>query len=134
MVAATEKPSILVVEDEQVVSMFMLELLQEAGFEVRPESSGRSALRRIEQPNNLAAAIVDLGLPDMHGEELIGHIRQQCPRLPLVIATGYESQSYEDRYKQDSNLRVLSKPFDAPELLTALASLKVVNSPEGRIC
>lgn len=125
-----DRPNILVVEDEHIVSLFMLELLEDAGFAVHAAETARSALKHIGEPEPLAAAIVDLGLPDMRGEELVARIRDQRPHLPLVIATGYDTGRYRHRFQEDANVRVLAKPFDAPELLTTLDSLRVRQVPQ----
>jgi len=77
---------IYVVEDELAVAQLLVRSLQEYGFEVRPFHDGASVLRRLltERPD---LCIVDLGLPDIEGIELVREItrRHDCG---LLILTG----------------------------------------------
>jgi DNA-binding NtrC family response regulator len=73
----------------------------------------------------IAAAIIDVGLPGMRGDELGRHCRARLPTLPIILATGYEQHRYASSVAGDPLLAVLEKPFDTPRLLIRLEELGV---------
>jgi DNA-binding response OmpR family regulator len=84
---ANEK-DILVVEDDDMLNRVMVIQLQAAGYVVRAARTGAGALKMINEylPSML---ILDLGLPDMSGQELIKELRRNpltCS-LPLIVHT-----------------------------------------------
>jgi signal transduction histidine kinase/CheY-like chemotaxis protein len=112
---------ILVVEDEFLLQIFVADTLADAGcvsIEAASASEGWAKFRT--EQDALAGAIIDLGLPDRRGDELIADIRAVRADLPIILATGYADDSVRSRFAQDDRLAVLSKPFDPEELLAAL--------------
>jgi CheY-like chemotaxis protein len=73
----------------------------------------------------LAAAIIDVGLPDRPGDELVAEIRHRLPHLPIILATGYASEDVRKRFAQDSLLQILTKPFDPVALVATLTRFGV---------
>ena len=116
--------TVLVVEDETVVSFFIRTLLEERGLHVAVAATAAEALQLIETlGSRLGAAIIDVGLPDTPGDQLVAPIRTARPGLPIVIATGFSETEFGRRFQDDGRLRVIGKPFDAPLLWSALADL-----------
>jgi CheY-like chemotaxis protein len=122
--ASTAPATILVVEDETVVSFFIGTLFEERGLKVAVAATAAEALQLIEALGaNLGAAIIDVGLPDTPGDQLVAPIRSKLPDLPIVIATGFSETEFGRRFQADERVRVIGKPFDAPLLWSALADL-----------
>jgi CheY-like chemotaxis protein len=118
------RQEILIVEDETVVSFFIRTLCEERGLRVAVAETAAEALGLIEtRGTDLCAAIIDVGLPDTPGDQLIKPIRAAFPELPIVIATGFSESEFDRRYANDQHVRVIGKPFDAPLLWSALGSL-----------
>ena len=69
--------------------MFLKNDLDDAGFDVQCFSQAGTALEAAHE-FDYAAAIVDLGLPDMEGKDLIDKLRSLKRDMPIVIATGYD--------------------------------------------
>jgi DNA-binding NtrC family response regulator len=116
--------TVLIVEDEMVVSFFIRTLLEERGLQVAVADTAAEALRLIEALGaHLGAAIIDVGLPDTPGDQLIAPIRAVLPELPIVIATGFSETEFDRRFHDDDRIRVIGKPFDAPLLWSVLGSL-----------
>jgi CheY-like chemotaxis protein len=112
---------ILVVEDELLVQMFVADILADAGCVPLEASSASEGWAKFQtEHGELAGAIVDLGLPDRRGDELIADLRATRPGLPIVLATGYAHDDVRRRFAQDDRLIVLSKPFRPDSLLDAL--------------
>lgn len=122
--SAAAASTILIVEDEIVVSFFIRTLFEERGLRVAVASTAAEALQLIETLGpKLSAAILDVGLPDTPGDQLVEPIRAVLPGLPIVIATGFSETEFGRRFQDDERLRVIGKPFDAPLLWSVLSDL-----------
>ena len=116
--------TVLVVEDEIVVSFFIRTLFEERGLRVAAATTAAEALELIENLGpKLGVAIIDVGLPDTSGDQLVAPIRAVLPELPIVIATGFSETEFGRRFQQDARVRVIGKPFDAPQLWQVLSTL-----------
>lgn len=118
------RPAIFIVEDEEVVSLFLRESLNDEGFDVQLFSDATSALKSMDKLGAVAA-IIDVGLPDMRGDELARECRSRLPMLPIIIATGYDERRYALDAAIDPLVTILGKPFDIPRLLLQLEKLGV---------
>ncbi len=109
------RDKILVVEDEKGIAGFIRAILSAQGYEVIPAANGREALTMIAS-HCPQLVVLDLGLPDMDGMDLIESVRAwtQTP-IVVVSARSYERDKVEalDRGADD----YLTKPFGAAELL-----------------
>lgn len=115
--------TILIVEDETLVSFFIRTLCEERGLQVAVAETAAEALQLIEAlGSQLGAALIDIGLPDTPGDQLIAPIRAVLPELPIVICTGVSEREF-GRFQVDLRVRVIAKPFDAPLLWSVLGSL-----------
>ncbi|WGR98635.1 response regulator [Bradyrhizobium sp. ISRA443] len=119
-----EGDRILVVDDEVLIRMLVVDALARAGLEAEEAGSFHEALAKIRSVGDkLAAAIVDLGLPDKPGDGLVAEIRALWPDLPIVLATGYVSEDLRRRFEQDVLLHIVAKPFDLEALMATLERL-----------
>jgi CheY-like chemotaxis protein len=124
-------PTILVVEDEEVVGLFIQQGLIDAGFEVLLFSAAEAALEAIKSWS-VAAAVLDVGLPGMKGDELARCVHAVRPDLPIfpvaaelqtrgipfTLATGYGEQRLPRKWRK---VPCLHKPYE-DEQLTGLIS------------
>ena len=109
-------PSILVVEDEQIVAADILRRLERMGYRVPAvASSGEEAIARVEElrPDLLLMDIVLQGPAD--GVQVAQEIRTRVD-LPVVYLTAYTDQETVRRAKQTQPFGFLIKPFDEREL------------------
>ena len=118
------RPTVLVVEDEEVIGLSLRESLREAGFGVQLFSDAADVLASIDR-STIVAAIIDVGLPGMRGDDLARRCRARLPALPIILATGYDEHRYASSVAADPLLAVLGKPFDVPRLLIRLEQLGV---------
>jgi putative nucleotidyltransferase with HDIG domain len=84
----TETPRVLLVDDDPTMLGMVGDFLEESGLQTVRASSGADALGRMAAESNLAAAVLDIGLPGMDGLELARRIRLSSPDLPILILTG----------------------------------------------
>jgi DNA-binding response OmpR family regulator len=118
-------PILLVVEDEEVVGLFLKEELTDAGFLVRLASDAASGLRAFQQQTDIDAAIIDIGLPDQNGDELARQCHGRRPTLPIILTTGYDELLFAQAFAMNPYVRVLGKPFDTSRLLLRLEELAI---------
>jgi two-component system OmpR family response regulator len=110
---------LLLVEDEATLREGLLQALSAQGFAANGVGLGREALATV-RAGDCDAVVLDLGLPDMDGTEVLRQIRQKAPRMPVLILTARDS--LDDRIK-GLDLGAddyLVKPFAPPELFARL--------------
>lgn len=120
------KPCILIVEDEVLVRMFAVDALEDEGFKVEEGATAAEAMTKLQSlGTNLAAVIVDLGLPDKPGDQLAAEMRGVRGDLPILIASGRSERELKERFVLDGRVGIVVKPFTAPMLLDALERIGV---------
>jgi len=114
------------VEDEALIAAVAADILDELGFSVVEVGSAKAAMNFAQtRIDDVQVAIVDLGLPDRKGDELVSDLRAMRPDLPVVIATGYGSDAVRGRLKSQDGIVILTKPYDISHLKAALDALKL---------
>jgi two-component system KDP operon response regulator KdpE len=115
------KPDILVVDDEAQIRRLLRYTLGEAGYAVREAETGRIALGEIAlQAPNLV--ILDLGLPDTGGVEVLRALRPLCT-APVLILTVLAHETGKIEALDAGADDYLTKPFGGGELLARLRAL-----------
>ena len=118
-----ESPArLLVVEDDISIQQFLRRALTEAGYQVDAASTAKAgeamALEAIHD-----AFIIDLGLPDLDGLDLIAGCRAQGNAAPVLILSARRSVDERVRGLEQGGDDYLTKPFALPELLARLRNL-----------
>jgi DNA-binding response OmpR family regulator len=119
---------LLVVEDELEIQSFLRESLIEAGYAVDVASDGGSA-ETLARNTTYDALIVDLGLPDQDGIDLILGLRGLGMTAPVVILSARRSVDDRVRGLEQGGDDYLTKPFAFAELLARLRNLLKRNAP-----
>jgi DNA-binding response OmpR family regulator len=112
----------LIVEDEVLISAIAADALQELGFDAIEVCSAKAAMDQVRS-THFDLALVDLGLPDRPGDELITDLRILQSNLPLIIATGYCDSAMHDQFRSLRQLVILNKPYDFSQIHAAVAAL-----------
>jgi DNA-binding NtrC family response regulator len=81
--------NILIVDDEPSASEYLRLLLEQEKFEVRTTGNGVEALIALET-NSFDLVISDIRMPQMDGLELLDHLKQRWPDLPVIVLTANE--------------------------------------------
>jgi len=113
-------PSILLVDDDEVLRERLAQAIRTRGYEVRTAGSAEEALREVtrESPE---MAVLDLKMPGMSGLDLLKELRQQDPSTRVLMLTGYGSIATAVQAVREGAVGYLPKPADADEILAALA-------------
>lgn len=108
--------TILIIEDEPRIAAFVAKGLKSAGFTTHQTASGSEGAS-LAVHGNFDLVILDLGLPDIDGLEVLEQIRGQAVDVPVIMLTA--RTSIEDRLAGLENGAddYMSKPFSFEELL-----------------
>jgi DNA-binding response OmpR family regulator len=120
---------LLLVEDDPVLRTFLADNLVADGYELLLADNVRGALRELEA-GGPDLAIVDLGLPDGSGLELIGRVRaadgvvsRVDPAVPIIVLSGRCSELDRVRGFERGADDFVSKPFAYSELRLRIAAV-----------
>lgn len=120
----------LLVEDEALVALIAEEALAGLGFQVHAAATATEALEAFEQ-DRPDLAVIDIGLPDMRGDDLARQIRAKAPDLAIIMASGYDAADVAARFAGDQKLSVVSKPYTEGDLANAIGGLGLRPSTAG---
>ena len=114
------RPRILVVDDEASIRDLLAKTLALAEYDVDVAADGRSALERMRlYPYDLL--IADLRMPGMDGLAVIREAKRYKADLPVLIITGYSTESSAIEAVNLGVAGYLTKPFRVPQVLAAAA-------------
>jgi two-component system, cell cycle sensor histidine kinase and response regulator CckA len=117
-------PTILVVDDEDIVRALVARALREAGCRVVQAQHGAAALALLESRcETIDLVITDLVMPGVGGREVARWIAAHCPALPVLFISGYPRTYLEAHDLYDAGIPLLRKPFLPSRLLEAVQEL-----------
>ena len=99
-----------------------------AGYTVYPVRNGKEALWKVQsiRPDLI---LLDLGLPDMDGKEVIRHLREEWTIAPIIVISVRNDESEKVNSLDTGAHDYLTKPFTVPELLARMrATLRSVSA------
>ncbi len=116
-------PKVLLVEDEPAVTRMLRISLHTAGFDVADAATGGDALQILER-ESADVVILDLGLPDGRGREVLDRLRQadDSGSPAWVVISGLDREEATGRYGALGG-HFLAKPFDPWDLVKMLRTL-----------
>ena len=125
---------ILLVEDDQSLATGLCKALRSEGFVPNHVSEGRAALHTVEvEPPDMV--VLDLGLPDMDGLDVLRKIRSSGSSVPVLILTARSSIDARVSGLDSGADDYLPKPFEIPELIARLRVIerRLSTTPDSRI-
>lgn len=114
--------SVLLVEDEVLISTLVADALSESGFSVHEAASADEALRYIEAGGDVDVLFTDINLPGtMDGRELARRVRERRPEMPIIYASGRHDARDVGTLVPRSVF--MTKPYDPTDVCLLLARL-----------
>ncbi|MCI5899066.1 MAG: response regulator transcription factor [Firmicutes bacterium] len=110
--------TILIIEDDKYISNFICMSLKQEGYRYIKTSTGREAIG-LCYANNPDVIILDLGLPDMDGIQVIEHIRSHSDK-PIIVVSARQEESEKIRALDMGADDYVVKPFYMGELLARI--------------
>jgi DNA-binding NtrC family response regulator len=131
--AQTQKPIILLVEDESMVREVTRQVLEHAGYEVLESAGAREALRlAAEHRGRIRLLLSDVVMPGMNGFDLAHRIQRMEPHLTTVFMSGYTEAATVRQSAEDPCRTYLQKPFTI-DLLLRCVDDALARNPEGAV-
>ena len=109
---------ILIVDDDAGILRLLASLFEDEGWDVDAASGGQQALRMLESAPP-AVILLDLMMPGMSGEELIGELRSRGLETPVVLMSARKNVAEIAEGTHASGY--LAKPFDIEDALTLVS-------------
>ncbi|MGD1062406.1 MAG: response regulator [Terracidiphilus sp.] len=121
MPTTTQKPRVLVADDERVIADTLAMILNQSGFEARAVYSGEGALELAEsfQPDML---ISDVIMADLNGIDAAIRLRALLPAIKVLLFSGQAATAdlLEKARKDGYEFDILAKPVHPQDLLARL--------------
>ncbi|UTW08459.1 sigma-54-dependent transcriptional regulator [Pseudomonas benzenivorans] len=111
--------SILLVEDSLPLATLYQQYLEAQGHQVVLAADGQQALQALES-QRFHLVLLDLSLPDMHGFDVLRHIKQQAIDVSVVVVTANDSAEVAMDAVHLGAVDFLTKPIDASRLLVTV--------------
>ncbi|MBF0686420.1 MAG: response regulator transcription factor [Cellulomonas sp.] len=118
---------ILIAEDEERIASFVAKGLRAHGYEATAVLTGEAALERVEA-GGIDLLVLDLGLGDMDGFEVLRHLRTEGYELPVILLTARSSVTDTVTGLESGADDYMAKPFRFEELL-ARVRLRLRSQP-----
>lgn len=112
------KEKILVIEDDVQIQNFMVYALENAGFTVESAFNGKGGISCMIR-KNADLILLDLGLPDMDGMDVLHRIREWS-EVPIIIVSARDQDREKAAALDDGADDYLTKPFSATELMARI--------------
>jgi len=112
----SDKPKILIVDDEERFRLTLAKMLTAQGLEVAGVEGGREALEELaRQPCDVI--ILDLRMPEMDGIEALAEIKKVHPEIEVIVLTGHASVDAAMEIIKRGGYYYLLKPYPIEELM-----------------
>ena len=118
--AFDQPPRVLVVDDEASIRELLSKTLSMAEYDVDTAPDGRAAVERLRL-GHYDLLIADLKMPGLDGLSLIREAKRLKSDLPVIIITGFSSESNAIEAVNLGVAGYLTKPFRVPQVLAAAA-------------
>jgi two-component system response regulator ResD len=129
-VATGRRPKIMMIEDDHDLVAMCDAYLTRAGFEVAVAADGRSALTCVDQ-QRFDLVVLDLGLPDGDGLDVLRTLRQGDTMIPVIVVTGRGEEADRVVGLELGADDYLVKPFFLRELVARIRAVlrRIGNDP-----
>lgn len=118
---AQQQSRLLVVEDDHRIRCELLEALHQEGYDTRVAVALKDARHALQE--SFAAVILDLGLPDGDGLDLIRELRSSGRGVPIIVLTARDAAEQRVEGLEAGADDYMVKPFHTPELIVRVRNL-----------
>jgi CheY-like chemotaxis protein len=118
----TDRPVLLLAEDEAMLRLLAMEMLEEAGFQVFEAADGVEGLELLKSHPEISLLVSDIKMPRMDGYALAEAGLALKPDLKILLMTGY-SQTPPPALLKQAEVQILHKPFNLERLCALAAEL-----------
>jgi DNA-binding NtrC family response regulator len=109
------KPSILIVDDDEIMRETLSDVLKKKGYEVYAAGSGNGALAAVKK-NIIDLVLLDMRLPDLDGLEVLKRIKELDTEILVIMMTAYSDVQSAVSAMKSGAYHYINKPFELDEL------------------
>jgi len=114
---------VLLVDDDDLIQKSTRMLVEVLGHTLTSASSGEEALAWLDRGFRPDVVILDMNMPGLGGKGTLPRLRQRCPDVPVLLATGRIDQEALDLVAAHEKVVLMSKPSTFEELQANLQSV-----------
>jgi DNA-binding NtrC family response regulator len=122
---------VLLIEDDESFAFPLAEYLADRGYNLTIVQEGRQGVS--EAAKGYASILLDLGLPDVDGIQLIPTLKEKAPRSPIIVLTGRDEASSAVEAMKSGAYDYITKPVDLEELFLSLRRVGEMISLQDKI-
>jgi CheY-like chemotaxis protein len=117
----TGRGRVLVVDDDHLVRGMLREMVEHLGYSASPAASGELAIAAMAsvQPH---VVLLDLQMPGMSGLEVLAHLRQHYPAIPVIVVSGSMNEKIARQASAGGAFSIVGKPFNLDTLSDVVAA------------
>ncbi len=120
----SEGLNVLLVEDSPIIQRMAATILRSAGHAVLTASDGWEAMELFcRHLARIDLVVLDLLIPQLDGQAVMDQVRALRGEVPVLLTTGWSDHATLHRVRHDPFCRLLSKPYRADQLTSAVAGL-----------
>ena len=122
--------TILVVEDEEMLRVFVTEVLESFGYRVLSAANGAEALEIWErEKSNIDLLLTDIVMPEsISGRQLARQLMQDNQQLKVIYTSGYSPELIGTEFESESHSNFLAKPYHSDRLAKLVSSCLATNA------
>ena len=110
--------TILIVEDDELINLFLRKIFENAGYRVILATDGEEALKEFrEKRDEISIILSDVIIPKKNGFEIVEEARRLKPSVKAVFISGYTADFLEGKGVLKGEVDMITKPFVREELL-----------------
>lgn len=106
---------LLIVDDQQGIRLLLNEVMKKEGYETYLAANGIEALGFAEE-QEMDCVLLDMKIPGMNGVEILKHLKEKWPGLPVFMMTAYGELDIVQEALNLGAIRYFTKPFDIFEV------------------
>ena len=124
MADAERKPTILVVDDEEMVRNIAIQMLEKLNYLVIAATSGAEAIQTYEQEHgHIDLVILDMIMPGIDGSQAFDEMKKIDSEVKFILSSGYSRDSQANKIMSRGCDAFIQKPFRLQELSQLVESL-----------
>ncbi len=116
----TEQTSILILDDEPIVSKRLKPSLEKKGYEVETFTSSADALQRIQE-RRFNIVVTDLKMEGVDGMQFLTEVKERYPETEVIVITGFATMATAKESFNKGVFDFLAKPFKLGEIAEVIA-------------
>lgn len=122
------RPTVLVVEDEDVLIELLRGMLEANGFSVMTAMDGQDAINMYrEHVRDISIVLTDMGLPSKGGWEVLEEVLKINPSAKVICASGFLDSSIRDEMLASGAVEFIQKPYAYDSLISLMRRLLARN-------